>query len=37
VGNSDSARAHWARVAEAWKNADPVLAPRLAQAREKAR
>lgn len=36
VGNADSARAHWARVAEAWKDADPVLAPRLAEARERA-
>ena len=33
AGNADSARAHWARVSEAWKDADPVLAPRLAQAR----
>ena len=36
AGNADSARAHWARVAAAWKNADPVLAPRAAAARERA-
>ena len=36
AGNADSARAHWARVSEAWKDADPVLAPRVAQARQKA-
>jgi hypothetical protein len=36
AGNPDSARAHWALVAEGWKNADPVLAPRVAAARERA-
>ena len=36
AGNADSARAHWARVVEGWKNADPVLAPRVAAARERA-
>jgi DNA-binding SARP family transcriptional activator/tetratricopeptide (TPR) repeat protein len=33
AGNADSARAHWTHVAEGWKNADPVLAPRLARAK----
>jgi len=36
AGNADSARAHWARVAEGWKNADPAMAPRAAHARERA-
>jgi len=35
AGNADSARAHWARVAGAWKAADPVLAGRQARANEK--
>lgn len=33
AGNADSARAHWAHVVAGWKNADPVLAPRLARAK----
>lgn len=36
AGNADSARAHWARVAAAWQDADPVLAERQAKAKEKA-
>ncbi len=36
AGNADSARAHWARVAQALKNADPAMAPRAAHARERA-
>ena len=36
AGNADSARVHWAAVAEAWKDADPVLATRVATAKRKA-
>ncbi len=36
AGNADSARVHWARVADGWKDADPILAPRVAIARERA-
>jgi hypothetical protein len=36
AGNADSARAHWARVAEGLKNADPAMAPRAAHARGRA-
>lgn len=36
AGNLDSARIHWARVAEGLQHADPALAPRAAHARERA-
>ena len=36
AGNADSARAHWAHVAQGLKNADPAMAQRAAQARERA-